>query len=382
MSVVVRAGTAIINGSLVSLASDTTVTISTPDSSYPRFDLITLKSNGTVGYYTGTPEPALAVDLAKPETYVKPKPPSTPSGEVALAEVFVPAGATAIDKIMDRRIITGISAKQVTTGIFDVARIPDLDASKIVSGRFPMSRMPDGSSGYFLKAQGAGYDPVYALLTAGDIPSLDASKITSGRFPMDRMPDGASGYVIKGQGTGVNPAYGQVDWTELTGKPSTFPPSAHASTHKQGGADEVIGIALQGTTLPTAGIAGRFFIKTTTLELYYDNGTAWVLIGKLAGLDLSAHSSRHASGGADAVSLDASQVTSGVFALDRIPTIPYTKTDFADQALKTTSSVRFATVSVGDLAFKNGWRITEGKDGLILISPSGKKYRFMLEVVE
>jgi hypothetical protein len=188
MSVVVRSGVAIIGGSLVSLGSDTTVTISTPDSSYPRFDLITLKSNGTVGYYTGTPEPALAVDLAKPETYVKPKPPSTPSGEVALAEVFVPAGATSIDKIIDRRIITG---------------------------------------------------------------------------------------------------------------------------------------------------------------------------------------------------LNASQMTSGVLALDRIPTIPYTKTDFADQALKTTSSVNFATVSVGDLTFKNGWRITEENDGLILISPSGKKFKFVLhEVVE
>jgi hypothetical protein len=77
--------------------------------------------------------------------------------------------------------------------------------------------------------------------------------------------------------------------------------TSHGTRHKQGGADEVVGIALQGTTLPSAGVAGRFFIKTDTLELYYDNGTAWVLIGKLAGLDLSAHASRHAAGGADAI---------------------------------------------------------------------------------
>jgi hypothetical protein len=200
MNVVVKAGTAIIGGSVVTLTSDATVAISTPDTNYPRFDLITLKSTGAIGYYTGTPEAPVAVDLNKPETYVKPRPPTTPTGEVALAEVFVPAGATAIDKIIDRRVITN---------------------------------------------------------------------------------------------------------------------------------------------------------------------------------------------------LNASQMTGGVLALDRIPTIPYTKTDFADQSLKTTSSPTFAsvtvsgnatvkgTLSVGDLEFKNGWRIAEDEaHGLILISPSGKKYRLMLEAVE
>jgi len=188
MNVTVKSGVAVIQGSVVSLASDTTVAISTPDPNYPRFDLITLKSTGAIGYYVGTPEAPVAVDTAKPETYVKPRPPTTPAGEVALAEVFVPAGATAIDKIIDRRVITN---------------------------------------------------------------------------------------------------------------------------------------------------------------------------------------------------LNASQMTGGVLSLDRIPTIPYTKTDFADQALKTTSNVRFATVSVGDLCFKNGWRITEDdKYGLVLISPSGRKFKLMLEVVE
>jgi hypothetical protein len=199
MNVVVKAGTAVINGSVVSLDSDTTVAISTPDPNYPRFDLITLKSDGTIGYYAGAPEAPVAVDLNKPETYVKPRPPSTPAGEVALAEVFVPAGATAIDKIIDRKVITN---------------------------------------------------------------------------------------------------------------------------------------------------------------------------------------------------LNASQMTGGVLSLDRIPTIPYTKTDFADQALKTTDSPTFASLtvsgnatvkgvlSVGDINFKNGWRIVEDEvHGLVLISPSGRKFRFALEAV-
>jgi len=90
-------------------------------------------------------------------------------------------------------------------------------------------------------------------------------------------------------------------WNDIPDKPSTFPPEPHADTHKDGGSDEVIGVLKRGTTLPTTGQAGQFFLKTDTLEFYYHNGTDWVKIGKLAGLDLDAHASRHESGGADPV---------------------------------------------------------------------------------
>ena len=173
MNIIVKSGVAIIGGSVVSLASDTTVAISTPDPNYPRFDLITLKSTGAVGYYTGTPEAAVAVDTAKPETYVKPKPPSTPAGEVALAEVFVPAGATAIDKIIDRRIITGIHASQIT------------------SGRFPLSRMPDGPSGYVLTAKGPGVDPSF------DAPSVDAGALEDSYITLFKSRDPRSARIFE-----------------------------------------------------------------------------------------------------------------------------------------------------------------------------------------
>jgi hypothetical protein len=42
---------------------------------------------------------------------------------------------------------------------------------------------------------------------------------------------------------------------------------------------------------------------------------------------------------------DASAIVSGVLHLDRIPTIPYTKTDFANQNLLTTSNVQFGNIS-------------------------------------
>jgi len=89
-------------------------------------------------------------------------------------------------------------------------------------------------------------------------------------------------------------------WGDIPDKPSTFPPSAHADTHKDGGSDEVIGVLKTGTTLPT-GQAGQFFLKTDTLEFYYHDGTDWVKVGRLAGLNLDAHASRHESGGADPI---------------------------------------------------------------------------------
>ena len=76
--------------------------------------------------------------------------------------------------------------------------VPNLPASKITSGRFGMPRMPDGTSGYFLKAQGAGVDPVFAALLAADIPNLDAAKITSGTFPVGRGGTGLSTIALGG----------------------------------------------------------------------------------------------------------------------------------------------------------------------------------------
>jgi hypothetical protein len=76
--------------------------------------------------------------------------------------------------------------------------VPRARASDILSGRFTLARMPDGASGYFLKGQGAGQDPIYALLTAGDIPPLDASKITSGILDVARIPDLDASKIVSG----------------------------------------------------------------------------------------------------------------------------------------------------------------------------------------
>jgi len=82
---------------------------------------------------------------------------------------------------------------------------------------------------------------------------------------------------------------------------------AHAVRHAQNGADEVVGIVLQGPSAnrPPAGIASRFWLSTDTLAFYYDNGTTWQLVGILGGLDLTSHGSRHSYLGPDALPANA-----------------------------------------------------------------------------
>jgi len=107
------------------------------------------------------------------------------------------------------------------------------DAAIITSGRFPLARLSDGDSGKFLRAYGAGYDPMYALLAEGDIPSLPASKITSGRFVLARLPVGTDGYVLEAQGPSYDPMY-----VNPNGR---YSPAAHESGHNNlypgGGSD-------------------------------------------------------------------------------------------------------------------------------------------------
>ena len=76
-----------------------------------------------------------------------------------------------------------------------VAGVPNLDTSKITTGRFVAARLLDGTSGYFLKAAGAGLDPAYALLAEADIPAHMAKSKLS--FTLNKL--------LKGAGAGADP---------------------------------------------------------------------------------------------------------------------------------------------------------------------------------
>jgi len=163
-----------------------------------------------------------------------------------------------------------------------------------------------------------GADAITAALALAAIPDLPASKITSG------ILDPARG----GLGKTLTPT-----WTDdyiLVYKTATdsfvmetkAAPAAHASTHVDGGTDE-INAALDERAYPmkadvianrpAAGIAGRFFWATDEHILYRDNGTTWDKCAVADHADLDGmttddhhsqlHSSSHLVGGADALSV-------------------------------------------------------------------------------
>lgn len=98
--------------------------------------------------------------------------------------------------------VPNLDAAKITTGTFDIARIPNMDDAHIPNletlsyggafalaqiPRLDLSKIPLGTSGYFLKGQGVS-DSLYALLVATDIPNLDATKIATGIFDQARIP--------------------------------------------------------------------------------------------------------------------------------------------------------------------------------------------------
>lgn len=61
-----------------------------------------------------------------------------------------------------------------------------------LTGRLALTHMTAGTSGEFLKAQGAGVDPVFAALVASDIPVIDTAKVSTGIFAVPRGGTGLS----------------------------------------------------------------------------------------------------------------------------------------------------------------------------------------------
>jgi len=118
----------------------------------------------------------------------------------------------------------------------------------------------------------------------------------------------AAGNKILGGGGG-----GSVAWDDVTGKPSTFTPSLHASSHADGGSDEISvdGSQVTSGTVPIA----RIPTGTTGSTVPFGNDARFT-----DARTPTAHAASHQDGGSDELALDASQVTSGSFAIGRIPT--------------------------------------------------------------
>lgn len=78
------------------------------------------------------------------------------------------------------------AAADVTSGAFDVARIPALDAAKISTGVFGLARIPTMDAAHIPDLDAAKITS--GAFGAARIPSLDASKISTGTFAEARIP--------------------------------------------------------------------------------------------------------------------------------------------------------------------------------------------------
>ncbi|RLC76478.1 MAG: hypothetical protein DRJ03_28590, partial [Chloroflexi bacterium] len=160
MSVLVAAGSCIVNGTEITKTTSTNVSISAADDTNPRWDIITINDAGTIAATAGTP----AAD---------PVPPALPANNILLALVYVAAGVTQITNanIYDRRLFI---EKIKNVHVDDSAGIAE---SKLALNypTHPKLHAADHGSG--------GADEV----------SLDASQITTGILSLDRIPNTLTG---------------------------------------------------------------------------------------------------------------------------------------------------------------------------------------------
>ena len=121
------------------------------------------------------------------------------------------------------------AASDVTSGTFNIARIPNLDASKITSGTIDIARLPKGALERLVKVadQAARY-----ALTTDDVQLGDTvQQLDTGVMYVvtdETKLDSANGYTEFTAG-----AASSVPWTGVTGKPNDYPPSSHTHTKSQ-----------------------------------------------------------------------------------------------------------------------------------------------------
>ena len=121
------------------------------------------------------------------------------------------------------------AASDVTSGTFNIARIPNLDASKITSGTIDIARLPKGSLERLVKV--ANQAARYAL-TTDDVQLGDTvQQLDTGVMYVvtdETKLDSADGYTEFTAGSASS-----VPWTGVTGKPNDYPPSSHTHTKSQ-----------------------------------------------------------------------------------------------------------------------------------------------------
>jgi hypothetical protein len=187
----------------------------------------------------------------------------------------------------------------------------------------------------------------YVEVSASPAEVVEAANLAA--FPAT----GATGKIYVALDTGKTyrwggSAYAEIsasDWATITGKPSTFAPSAHGHA-----ASEITGLAAVATTGAYADVSG----KPSTFAP-------------------SAHAASHASGGSDAVTLAASQVTGLQTALDgkAAASHPHSGADITSGTIGAARLPAATTSTAGAVVVGTGLSVSSGTVSVSYGSASG-----------
>lgn len=182
----------------------------------------------------------------------------------------------------------------------------DLDlALKILTLLSPTS--PSGaspSSPHATTHQSGGSDAIQLDALADPEDNTDLNASTSAHGLLTKLSN-LTNQFLNGRGL-----WAQVGWTDISGKPTTFAPSAHAANHKSAGSDPIkldeLAAPTDVTTLNASTSAHGLLKKLSNVATQFMNGVGnWVAVGwadisgKPSTFAPSSHAASHLTGGGD-----------------------------------------------------------------------------------
>lgn len=171
MEVDIAEGVAWVNGVEVPFAGDS-IAISAADANYPRKDLVSIDSTGTLQVTEGTPGAADPSGDSGAQTFT-PVPPALPADETLICEVWVAAAAVGIvdANITDRRLIT-----TTAFGAFDYGMSFEGTVTSVDLPKFLCSNLTGYGDNYF---KGYWAYVVWDADGAGAAPQTEKKIITA-----------------------------------------------------------------------------------------------------------------------------------------------------------------------------------------------------------
>jgi len=252
-------------------------------------------------------------------------------------------------RLSNTRTPTAHATTHITAGT-DIIPAPTTTASGLVPA-LPAS----GGAARFLDGTGAFNQVAYGNVTGTPTslaPTAHASThLTAGSDPIALATTVLAGLCPAVDNTTIQIVTSKLSavalaWTAITGKPTTFAPSAHASTHVTGGGDVLPAPTTTASgvvpVLPASGGAARFLDGTGAFnQVAYANVT-----GTPSSMTPTAHATTHKSGGSDAIALDTLAVPTDITTLN----VSTTAHGLCPKAPNVASQVLLGTGVFGTLA--------------------------------